>query len=378
MKVTHVITGLGTGGAEMMLLRLLSATDRDRFQPTVISLTDRGRLGARVEALGIPLHTVEMRPGLPTPNALWRLVRQLRRDQPDLVQTWLYHADLLGGLTARAAGTAPVVWGIHSSNLAPGIVKRGTIVTAHACARLSRWLPAAIVCCSDATRRLHIERGYRAEKMVVIPNGWDLDLFRPDPAARLSVRRELGMAPATPLIGLLARYHRQKGHHLFLEAARQLHARRPDAHFVLAGDGVDWDNGELVTGIETAGLRDRVHLLGARDDTPRLQASFDLATSSSVAVEAFSLVIGEAMACEVPCVVTDVGDSALLVGDTGRVVPAGDATALAAGWENLLALPDAERAALGRRARQRIADHFALPRIVERYEQLYEQIAGVN
>lgn len=375
MKVTHVITGLGVGGAEVMLLRLLSRTDRDQFQPTVISLTDHGVLGEQIESLGIPVYGLGMRPNRPDPRALGHLVRQLRRDQPDLVQTWLYHADLLGGLAAQVAGRVPIAWGVHNTNLAPAINKRGTLLVSQLCARLSAWLPTAIVYCSEATKQAHLAIGYRPEKSVVIPNGFDLDLFRPNAAARVEVRHELGLPIDVPLIGLVARYHPAKGHRTFVEAARLLAACRSDVHFVLVGDGVDWENHELAGWIDATGPRDRFHLLGRRRDAPRLQASFDLGTSSS-AGESLSLVVGEAMACAVPCVVTDVGGSAYLVGDTGRVVPPGDAAALAAGWHDLLALDPAARADLGRRARQRIADHFGLPQIVRHYEQLYERLAG--
>lgn len=376
MNVAHVITGLETGGAEVMLYRLLAATDRDRFRSSVVSLTGLGPVGDDVRRLGVPVRALAMRPGIPDPVAIARLARWLRRDRPDVVQTWMYHADLLGGVAAKAAGNVPVAWGLHNTDLAPGVAKRSTVATALACARLSPWLPAAIVCCTEATRRVHERLGYRADKMVVVPNGFDLDDFKPDAAARAAVRRELGLPPDAPLIGLLARFHPQKGHRFFLEAAALLAARRADVHFLLCGDGVTRDNAELAARVDAAGLSDRCHLLGRRRDTARLQASLDVATSASVAGEALSLALGEAMACAVPCAVTDVGDSALLVGDTGRVVPPGDAAALAAAWQGLLALSPVDRAGLGQRARERIAEHFALPRTVRRYECLYARLAG--
>ena len=374
MNIVHIITGLQTGGAEIMLLRLLTATDRDRFPSSVVSLTEVGPIGAEIERLGITVQALGLRRGIPPPTAMPRLAQVLRQARPGVVQTWMYHADLLGGLAAKAAGSPPVAWGVHSTNLDPAIVKRGTIMTARTCARLSPWLPAAIVCCSEATRRVHQQIGYDAGKMIVIPNGFDLDRFAPSPAARIAIRQELGLSAETSLIGVLARFHPQKGQRVFIEAAGHLNERLPHVHFLLCGDDVTWDNARLTGWIDAAGIRDRCHLLGLRQDISRIQASLDIATSSSVAVEALSLVIGEAMACAVPCVVTNVGDSALLVGDTGQVVPPGDARALAEAWHDLLCLEPAERRVRGERARQRIAERFTLSRTVHVYEQLYERL----
>ena len=212
--------------------------------------------------------------------------------------------------------------------------------------------------------------------MVVIPNGFDLAAFRPDPPARWSVRHELSIPAETPLIGLVGRFHPQKDHQTFVQAAAWLHTRLPETHFLLCGDGITWENPTLAAWIETAGLRPCFHLLGRRDDIPRLTAALDLASSSSAYGEGFSNVIGEAMACGVPCVVTDVGDAALLVGSTGRVVPPRTPQALAQEWYALLALEREGKEQLGRAARQRIEAHFSLPAIVARYEALYAALAS--
>lgn len=374
MKIVHVITNLEIGGAEMMLYRLVEALDGQGHQAHVVCLRNGGTLADQIEQLGIPVERLNMRRAAPNPAVVLRLAQILRRIEPDAVQTWMYHADLLGGLAAQMAGV-PIAWGLHHSTLSPAYNKRGTVLIARACARLSRRVPDAIVCCAEATRRLHAEFGYDASRMVVIPNGFDVDAFRPDPAARLSVREELGIAPDTPLVGILARFHPQKDHRTFVQAAGRLRAWRDDVHYLLAGGDITWDNSELVGRIEEAGIRDRCHLLGNRSDVSRLQASLDVACLSSQGGEALPLTIGEAMASEVPCVVTDVGDAALLVGDTGHVVPTRDPEALAAACRELLDMSPIERSALGAAARRRIAEHYALPAIADRYVRLWEQIA---
>jgi glycosyltransferase involved in cell wall biosynthesis len=290
----------------------------------------------------------------------------------------MYHANLIGGIAARLAGHLPVVWGIHHANLDPRQNKRHTIWTAQVCARLSHTIPKGIVCCSETSRQVHAGLGYAPRKMVVIPNGFDLSQFRPHAQARTSLRRELGIPEEAPLIGVAARFHALKGHRNFVEAAALLHAVCPDVHFVLCGRDVDRKNAELTGWIHQAGagLGDVCHLLGVREDMPRFFAAIDIATSPSVS-EAFPIAIGEAMACGTPCVVTNVGDSAALVGDTGRVVPAGNPNALAEAWRELLTSGPAVREQLGALARTRVEQHFSLGSVVERYQETYWQILAV-
>ena len=375
IKLVHLITDLDVGGAERMLQKLLACRDSSRFDVQVISLTDVGVVGKEIEKLGITVRGLGMRPGLPNPMALLRLAGWLRRDRTRILQTWMYHADLLGGLAAQLAGNIPTVWNVRHTNLDPRSNKPGTIRMARACAMTSRWLPANIVCCSEASRRAHAALGYAANKMVVIPNGSDLDVFRPDPSARVSVRAELGIPEEAPLVGLIGRFHPEKDHHGFVDAAGYLSRRFPDTHYLLCGQGVTWDNSMLAGWIADVKGHDHWHLLGLRTDIPRLMAALDILVSSSVG-EGFPNVLGEAMACGVPCVVTDVGDSAWIVGDTGRVVPPRDPVSLADACVDVLAMSLPDRQHLGLAARARVEQHFGLPAIVDRYERLYLELTA--
>lgn len=376
MKVVHVITCLDTGGGNVMLYRLLSHTDPAVLESEVISLTDIGPIGHRIRILGVPVRAIGMRRGSPNPWGVVKLARWLRQDAPDVVQTWGYHADLVGGLATRLAGRIPVVWGIHHTTFDPQGTKRMTVWTAKACGRLSRSLATRIVCCSQASGPVHAALGYDSDRMTVIHNGFDLSLFKPDLAARQAVREELGIPGNAPLIGLIARFDPQKDHRNFILAAGLLHVQMPECHFLLCGHGINWDNLELDRWIGAAGIGHRCHLLGERADVPRLTAALDIASTASSFGEAFPLVIGEAMACGVPCVVTDVGDSALLVGDTGRVVPPRNPQALADGWMSLLCdIKPEERRRLGLAARQRIEERYSIERIAAQYCRLYRDLA---
>jgi glycosyltransferase involved in cell wall biosynthesis len=365
IRVLFVTTGLDTGGAELMLYRLIAGLDRATFACSVVSLTDCGPTAAKLRALGVPVQALGMRRGVPDPRAVPRLARWMRRLAPDVVQTWMYHADLIGGLAARLAGRRALAWSLRQSTLDARTSKRSTVWTVRACAPLSRFVPARIVCCSEASRRVHVAAGYTSRKMLVIPNGFDVGAFRPDPGVRVAVRRELSVPDDALLVGLVARWDPQKDHATFLRAAARVAARCP-AQFVLCGEGVTSDNAVLAGWIEAAGLGGRCHLLGSRDDMPRLTAALDVACSASAYGEGFSNVLGEAMACEVVCVATDVGDAALIVGDTGRVVPPRDAAALAAALGEVLALDP------GARAQQQ----FDLSTCVARYAALYSRLAA--
>lgn len=362
----------------MMLYKLLQNIDRSRFEPAVISLISRGEMGPRIEGMGIPVIALGMKPGVPNPLVLLRLALLLRQLQPDLVHTWMYHADLLGGLAARLAGCRRVIWGIRHSNLSKTENKRSTLAVVRLCARLSGWLPVQILSCSQRAKEVHAAVGYADEKIHVIPNGFDLSHFAPDATARASVFGELGLPPDAPLVGVVARFDGQKNHLGFVQAAAQLQQQLAQVHFVLAGTGVDSSNAALRTAIATyPGLQARMHLLGRRDDVPRLMAAFDVLASPSHG-EAFPNVLGEAMACGLPCVVTDAGDSAEIVGNTGRVVAVGDMAALAQQLLEVLHLPAADKAALGQLARARVQAEYEIGRVVGLYEAFYERVAAEN
>lgn len=384
-KLTFVINSLSREGAQGMLVRLLGDLDREIFDPTVISLLpiDGGpaSLATAIRTLEIPLASLEMRSVGSAPAGLLALIRQMRTRDEGIVQSWMYHADLVSALANLAISRQPLVWNIRHSNLDPAVDRWTTRATVKVCAVLSSRLPRKIVCCSEVARRVHIELGYDPEKFVVIPNGFDLHHFKPDPEARKAVRDELGLNDQTLLIGMAGRFHPQKDHGNFLHAAALLTRQCPQSAFLLCGTGIDPANHRLTDMIDDRGLRGRVHLLGQRPDMARVFAALDLATLSSACGEGFPNVIGEAMACGVPCVVTEVGDAALLVGEAGMVVPPRDAEALRAAWQQLLGLPAVQRLALGVQARARIQAHFSLRQVTNRYQDLYlalsEQSVGL-
>ncbi len=377
LKVLHVITGLNSGGAEMMLLKLLTQFSHEGGPGgEVLCLSGPGSLEPRIAALGVPVTNLGMASGLRAFAKYPRLRRAIKTANPDVVQCWMYHANLMGWLALGLRSGPPLVWGLRQSNLDSVRSKKLTILVVHMGAWLSRWATERIVCVSGSARDVHVAMGYDAAKSMVIPNGFDADQFQPDPVARGSVRAELAVDEQAILVGLIARFHPQKDHGTFVAAARMVADRQPNIVFVLCGEQVDEENQELNRMIREAGLGDNVRLLGRRDDIASATASLDVAVSSSAFGEGFPNALGEALCCGIPAVATDVGESGVIVGDAGRVVPPEDAPALAAAMGQLIALDTGERRALGAMGRERMIREYAIAAIAQRYLELYQEIVS--
>jgi glycosyltransferase involved in cell wall biosynthesis len=374
IRLLHLITTLEVGGAEMALVRLVTRLDPGRFSSAVVAMVDGGSLARQLEASGVETHTLHDARAARF-STVWRLGRIIRRVRPTVLQTWLYHADLLGLVAGRALGVPAVAWNIRCSDLDWSHHARSLYWLRSLLARLSRG-PQAVVVNSEAGRQLHEQLGYRPRRWALIPNGFDTDLFTPSESHRSAVRLELGIAGDAPVVGHVARYHPMKDHRTFLAAMARVAETRAELRVVLAGRGVDGGNRELRRAIAEERLEGRVVLAGETAQPARLLAAVDVTVSSSSYGEGFPNIVAESMACGVPVVGTDVGDTARIIGRDGRVVGRRDAAALSEAVEWLLARPLAERVAMGRAARERIVRDFSLEAVVGRYEQLYLELAG--
>jgi len=373
-KVLHIITGLNNGGAEGVLYRLCSKDTKHRH--FVISLTDKGKYGSLLEQVGINVCCLNISKSRVTLNGLIKLRHLLREFKPDIVQTWMYHADLIGGVLARLSGIRNICWGIRHTNLEPGKSKRSTILIARTCARLSKWAPQCIICCANKAAEVHGALGYDASKLVVIPNGYDLSVFKPYPEDGLRLRQELNLPTTLPLIGMVARFDPQKDHAGLIKALKHLAMMGVDFRCILVGTGMEESNTDLRSWIESAGLSEHIHLLGPRNDISKVMNALDIHILSSEGGEAFPNVLAEAMACETPCVTTDVGDAASIVGDTGWVVPPGQPEMLANAIIRALQerLDETAWSARCAAARSRIAENFSVDTMVRAYGQVWQKL----
>ena len=372
IPVLHVITGLGRGGAEAMLLRLLRGLDRNTFTQSVVSLTDHGVYGEAMESDGFRVTAMGLHGMSSAPGCFIGLRKLIKNEQPAIIQTWLYHADLFGLLAAWPTTNASLVWNIRCATLRSGDVPRSTLGLIALLARLSA-VPEAIVFNSHAGMNAHCASGYRPKQSCVIQNGFDIEAWRPNPSERLRIRSDNGISPDDFLVGMVARYHKLKDHRTFFESISRLVGKYTNIRFLLAGPGIDWNNAELIEQINSAHLKAHVVLLGPRSDIHNVMPGLDCLVSTSIS-EGFPNVLGEAMSCGVPCVATDAGDSRCIVGDTGWIVPVADADAVASAIGELLEASTDERESRSRRCRNRITTTFEVGRVIERYADLYKDL----
>lgn len=373
IRLAHVINNLQTGGAEMTLLRLLERIDRSRFEPMVIALIGEGTIGPRLRELDIPVSALGAKRGRVSPLALMRVTRDLKAFQPDVVQAWLYHANLAATMSAaHLQGKPPVAWNIrHSLH----DLSRESWLTRRVIRAGARRSPgvAALISNSRVAMEQHESIGFRATRHEVIPNGIDPDAVAPREESRRALRAELGLAGDAFLVGGVGRFHPMKDQATLAEAVGRLVRNDRDAHLVLVGRGCE-SGGPAESLRASSGLGERLHLLAERRPVAPVLAGLDCLVMSSAWGEGFPNVLAEAMASAVPCVTTDVGDAADILGAPGRVVVPGDAEAMAVVIDSMLKLSCDARDDLGLADRARVVDRYPIETMVQRYQDLWSDL----
>lgn len=369
-NIIFVINDFDIGGAEIMLVKLLTYMDKDKFIISVVCLKSIGLLSSRITSLGIPIYYLKINQWRHVLFVPFKLFYYVKKIKPDVIQSWMYHSDFFSGIAAKCARVPSIIWTIRNNKLAPGRSKFVTRLLVKILARLSHVIPNKIICCATDIKVTHEQIGFDSKKMCVIYNGFDTTLFQRNDAFYKQFREQHPLVGNKFCVGLLGRYHPDKGIDIFLKAAQMVIQADNNVVFVLAGLGLDTQNKELMTQINTLSLRDHLLLLGPLLNTNQFLCGLDIFVSSSRS-EGFSNAIGEAMACEVPCIVTDVGDSAYLLSMQKYVVPAGDICALS---QSILSMKNEynERGLrhIGQVLRNRIITHFSIKAIVQQYQQL--------
>jgi glycosyltransferase involved in cell wall biosynthesis len=372
----HIIIGLNVGGAELMLKRLVAShIDSEEYNHTVVSLGSVGPVGRQLQELGIEVIALQMNSFFHLPRVFIYLFRLIRNRRPDVVQTWMYHADLIGGCIARLAGCNKVIWNIRNTDLFYGKgVSKVTFVIMKLCAFLSRIIPSVIICVAQKAKLTHFNSGYFLNKMIVIPNGFDIKIFKPNLFASREIRQSLQISKDALVVGSIGRFNEYKDHYTFILAAKKVAEMHENTVFMLAGREVDSNNTDLMHWIEVSGNSENFVLLGEREDVPDILASMDIFCLHSKS-EGFPNALGEAMSVGLPSVVTDVGDASILLGESGLIVAAQNVDDLTQGLLSMIKFSTEKRALLGDGARKRIHDKYSMDCIVSKYESLYKKVA---
>ncbi len=370
-KIMHVITGLGDGGAEGVLTRLCLLSKN--LEHEVVSLIDAGKYGEVLAAAGIKVHYLNMNAARPNPLKLIKLISIIRESKPSAVQTWMYHADLLGGISAKIAGVKRIIWGVRHSTLDKGKAKRSTIYIARLLAKLSYYIPDKIVCCARKALEVHAELGYDKSKLTLIPNGYDLESLRHDSEAGFHIRKELCISKDSFLIGKVGRYDPFKDHSNLLKSLSIIKNSGIEFTCILVGSGITPENKLLTKEIADLGLFDCIQLVGQRADIPAIMNALDLHVLASSS-EAFPNVLAEAMACGVVCISTDVGDAKEILNEPNFICSPKNPEMLSEliiKAQYLWANDKQTWSALKQRNVDRIKSQYSIASMVRQYEQCW-------
>lgn len=370
-RVVHVITGLDTGGAERMLEKVVTHAARP-CTDIVVSLSDFGPIGRRLIDAGIDVRALGFGPQSVSLAGLYRLLQMLRQIKPQAVQGWLYHGNLVASVAVFLARLreAKVHWGIRGTLYGLEREKSGTRAVIRLLARMSA-RPESIHYNSNKSREQHEALGFSHQRAVIIPNGFDVETHRRDERQSAAARERWGIGRNAFVIGMVTRDHPMKAHEKFFDAAARFSKVGGDVELLLAGRGITADNQTLRGAISRFGLESRTHLLGELADPSEAYRAMDVLALTSEWGEAFPNVLGEAMSFEIPCVTTDIGDAANIVGASGIVVPIGDVDGIARAFGDLQSMGEAGRRRLGALARTRVVENFSMREICQRFNRLH-------
>jgi glycosyltransferase involved in cell wall biosynthesis len=376
-RLTHVVLftrSFEIGGAEVQMSALARGLPQNEFKVTVICLYERGPLIEEIRSAGIRIICLEKRGRWDLVGFFPRMLKTIRNLEPDILQAFLAPPNILSSLAKPFLNSCTVILGIRSSNMDLAQYDWTWRVTHFVERKLAR-LANGLVANSVSGQEHSIALGF-PNSITVIPNGFDIDKFRPKNKNGNAIRTEWNIPADAPLIGLIGRLDPMKDHQTFIRAAAEVHKTNPEYHFVCVGDGPEIYASTLASMTKEVGLDTVFHWAGARQDMPDVYSALDLTTLTSYG-EGFPNTIGEAMACGKRCVVTDVGDCANLVGSTGIVRPARDVKGIAAAWIEMLECTDNEREQGEIECRARIVEHYSISTMVDSYSELYRHHAKV-
>ena len=353
----------------MLLKRLLLVDKSAQSKSVIVSLGALGSVGAELRALGFNVQTLNLSKIWQVPKVVLKLTKLTRNYKPDIIHTWLYHADLIGTLAAIFARVKLIIWGIHTTEVG----SFSTAVVRRICAMLSYFFPSRIMCIAEASKNKHISIGYCSKKIQLFHNGLDFSKLQATKEERDKFRLDLGIDESAIVVGSLGRFHPVKGYDVFINAAVLLLHEFRNVRFLLIGKDLNRLNEELIGWINSTGFTERFILLGERSDVAICLSAMDIFCLHSRS-EGLPTALAEGMAMALPCVATDVGDAGILLGNTGVLVKAVDPEVLANGLKQLITLTREERSRIGRLASERVRSKYTIEKTYDEFSKVYSEL----
>jgi len=371
IKTLHIITGLHVGGAETMLLRLIKHKPESLNSTVVVSLTDTGKIGSILEKMGVTVMYLNMHNWLSIFNAVLRLKKIIKVEKPSLVHCWMYHANIIGGIAAFMAQNKNIIWSIRRSSLKFN-ESLSTFIIMKIGALLSSVIPKIIICVAESGMHNHEKYGYERNKMMVIPNGFELEKYRQDTCKRERIRKDLDIDDDQIVIGCVGRFHQSKSYDSLIASANEVIRSFKNVRYMLVGRDLNPQNAILMNWINQIGYADRFLLVGETHNVANYMSAMDIFCLPSN-TEGFPNVLGEAMASELPCVVSDVGDVRKITGDLAILVESNSGK-LSEGLCDMLSKDKEERRKIGLMGRKKIEKEYPIKKICQKYYKLYASI----
>lgn len=365
-KILHIIIGLNVGGAELMLKRLVEGLDgKDGMQHSVISLTDLGPVGKQLQDSGISVTALGMKSAVSLPSTFYKLRRELKKQQPDIVQTWMYHADFLGGLAAKSIGINKVIWNVRNTHLSSS--GKLNFIFRKSCAALSSRVPYEVVYVSYSAQTAHLKAGYTSDKGIVIGNGFDTNKYFFSEESRNKYRAELNLESDEIAVFSVGRYAPAKDHLTFIKAICEASKGNKKIKGVLVGRDIDLENFNL-----SDTEKKKFLVLGEKKDIAGLLSAADVFCLHSI-TEGFPNVLGEAMSVGLPCITTKAGDAGLILSNKKYTVETGGFLLIARLIIELSEESISNRRVIGNNNREEILKCFSLETILNKYLALYKK-----
>lgn len=377
LNVLHIIPSLAIGGAENVLKKIIK---HHAYQytctHTVVCLISYGSIGHELKSMGVEVIKLDLSSMMSIPKVLIRLHHIIKGKKPDVIQTWMYHANLFGGISAKLAGHKKIVWGIRTTDAIGKRSSRSSRIVRKLNVWFSYWIPTKIICVAEAAKKSHVEAGYNKKIICVIPNGFKTSIFSPlAPSERLYNRISCNIYEKHLVLGSLGRFSIEKDHYNFIKACGIILQQYDLVRILMVGRELNAENKVLMKWIVETGYPEKFILLGEKNNVVPYLSVMDIFCLHSLN-EGFPNVVGEAMAMSLPCVATDVGDAKYIVGNTGWIVPSRDSELLAVALkQSLVEIQEAPDEWNKRKnlARNRIKEEYSINKMVDSFQSAWKK-----